>query len=61
MSRSTNDVVDVVDKEELVVDGELVVAIVLRLLDVVRVLLRMLYVILVELNDVENIVVLWSM
>ena len=39
MSRSTNDVVDVVDKEELVVEGELVVALVLRLLDVIRVLL----------------------
>jgi hypothetical protein len=61
MSRSTNDVVDVVDKEELVVEGELVVALVLRLLDVIRVLLQMLHVILVELNDVENIVVLWSM
>ena len=61
MSRNTNDVVDVVDKEELVVEGELVVALVLRLLDVIRVLLQMLHVILVELNDVENIVVLWSM
>ena len=39
MSRSTNDVVDVVDKEELVVEGELVVALVLWLLDVIRVLL----------------------
>ena len=61
MSRNTNDVVDVVDKEELVVVGELVVALVLRLLDVIRVLLQMLHVILVELNDVANIVVLWSM
>ena len=61
MSRSTNDIVDVVDKEELVVVGELVVALVLRLLDVIRVLLQMLHVILVELNDVANIVVLWSM
>ena len=61
MSRNTDSVVDVVDKEELVVVGELVVALVLRLLDVIRVLLQMLHVILVELNDVENVVVLWSM
>ena len=54
-------VVHAVDKEELVVEGELVVELVLRLLDVIRVLLQMLHVILVELNDVENIVVLWSM
>ena len=38
-SRSTNDVVDVVDTEELVEEGELVVELVLRLLDVIRVLL----------------------
>ena len=39
MSRNTNDVVDAVDKEELVVESELVVALILRLLDVIRVLL----------------------
>ena len=60
MSRNTNDVVDVVDNEELVVEGELVVAFVLRLPDVIRVLLQMLH-LLVELGDVESIVVLWSM
>ena len=36
MSRNTNDVVDVVDKEELVVEGELVVELVLRFLGVIR-------------------------
>ena len=60
MSRNTNDVVDVVDNEELVVEGELVVAFVLRLPEVIRVLLQMLH-LLVELGDVESIVVLWSM
>ena len=39
LSRNTNDVVDVVDEEELVVEDELVVALVLRLLDVIRDLL----------------------
>ena len=39
LSRNTNDVVDVVDKEELVVECELIVALVLRILDVIRVLL----------------------
>ena len=51
----------VVDEEELVVEGELVVGLVLRLLDVIRVLLQMFHVILVEMVDEENIVVLWSM
>ena len=53
-------VVHAVDKEELVVEGELVVELVLRLPDVIRVLLQMLH-LLVEQGDVESIVVLWSM
>ena len=43
-------------------EGELVVELVLRLLDVIRVLLHMIHlVVLVELVGVENLVVLWSM
>jgi len=52
MSRNTDGVVDVVDKEELVVEGDLIVALVLQLLDVIRVLMKILHVILVKLNDV---------
>ena len=52
------DVVHAVDKEELVVEGELVVALVLWLLDVSRVLLHVLHIVLGELNDEVDDVIL---
>ena len=52
------DVVNAVDKEELVVEGELVVALVLWLLDVSRVLLHVLHIVLGELNDEVDDVIL---
>ena len=39
LSRSTNYIVDAVDNEELVVESELIVVLVLRHLDLIRVLL----------------------
>ena len=61
MSRNTNDVVDVVDKEELVVESELVVALVLRLLDVIRVLLQMLHLVVDFVRSFGMTSFLWNL
>ena len=58
MSRRTNNVVDVVSKEELVAEDEMVVTLVLWLLDVSRVLLHVLHVVLGELNNEVDDVIL---
>ena len=58
MSRTTIGVVDVLSKEELVVEDELVVALVLWLLVVIRVLLHVLHVVLKELNNEVDDVIL---
>ena len=58
MSRTTIGVVDVLSKEELVVEDELVVALVLWLLAVIRVLLHVLHVVLGELNNEVDDVIL---
>ena len=57
-SRRTIGVVDVIRKEELVVEGEVVDALVLWLLDVSRVLLHVLHVVLGELNNEVDDVIL---
>ena len=58
MSRTTIGVVDVLSKEELVVEDELVVALVLWLLAVIRALLHVLHVVLGELNNEVDDVIL---
>ena len=58
MSRRTSNFVDVISKEELMVEDELVVALVLWLLDVSRVLLHVLHVVLGELNNEVDDVIL---
>ena len=58
MSRTTIGVVDVLSKEELVVEDELLVALVLWLLVVIRVLLHVIHVVLGELNNEVDDVIL---